>query len=157
MAIFKRSGGYWSAGITVIWSPRAKTVNGETHSGWKASLDFYDDGHAGDENAAAEQISTQGHLETRYFVTDADIPSTPHRPGGTASGLTTAIDVLLTDAERLGIDLMTWTDDRPFLYYRGDGEDPNFEPPQGWREALNREAGRMGWRSYATTMPTTSN
>lgn len=153
MAIFKRSGGYWAAGITVTWSPRAMTTNGEAHSGWRASLDFYDDGHAGDDDAAAERISTQGHLVTRYFVTDVVTPRTSRRHEATISGLSAAIEALLTDAERLGIDFMTWTDDRPFLYYRGDGEDPNYEPPQGWRETLNREAGRMGWRSYAATTP----
>ncbi|WP_030670745.1 hypothetical protein [Streptomyces rimosus] len=149
--ISKRSGGYWSVGITVTWSPQARTTNGQAFPGWKASLEFFDDGHA-DDDVAEGQVSTQGHLETRYFVTDVNIPSTPYRPGTTVNGLTAAIDVLLTDAERLGIDLMTWSDDRPFLYYRGDGEDPNHAPPQGWRETLNAEAARMGWRSYATTV-----
>ncbi|WP_275558466.1 hypothetical protein [Streptomyces sp. 5-6(2022)] len=131
--MISKSGCYWSTGITVAWSPRARTINGQAHPGWKAS---------------AEKISTQGHLETRYFVTDTDIPSTPLRPGENLSGLTVAVDALITDAERLGIDFMSWSDQQPMLYYKGDGEDADYPAPEGWRDMLKAEAERIGWGTY---------
>lgn len=145
--MISKSGHYWSTGITVTWSPRARTINGQAHPGWKASAAFLDDGFANDD-VAAGKISTQGHLETRYFVTDTDIPSTHLRPGENLSGLTAAVDALITDAERLGIDFKIWSDQQPTLYYKGDGEDADYPAPEGWRDMLKVEAERIGWGTY---------
>lgn len=34
------------------------------------------------------------------------------------------------------------------LYYLGDGEDPRYPPPAGWRRLLADEAARLGWDTY---------
>lgn len=126
-----KSHGYWSVGITVTWSPRAHRSNNVTRSGWQASLDFLDDGFC-DDNTDAGLVSTQGHLQTRYFVAD----------GENESGLGVALDVLLTDALRLGI---TFQD--PMINYRGDGEDEDYPPPVGWKQDIAEQAHRLGWRT----------
>lgn len=126
-----KSNGYWSTGITVNWSPRAQYRNGEHSPGWAASLDFFDDGFC-DDDADAGQVATQGKLQTRYLVVD----------GALRSGLEVALDVLLADAQRMGI-----TFQRPYLYYRGDGEDEDYPPPDGWKEALAVHAERLGWET----------
>jgi hypothetical protein len=60
--------------------------------------------------------------------------------------------VLRADAERLGIQ---WRD--PTVYYKGDGEDPEYPPPDGWRELLAAQAARLGWYSiYAGPVPAAS-
>ena len=123
---------YWSVGITVTWMPRAHWSEDVSRSGWQASLDFLDDGFCDNEDTDAGLVSTQGHLQTRYFVSD----------GENESGLTVALDVLLTDAQRLGI-----TFKEPTLTYRGDGEDENYPPPVGWKQDIAEQAHRLGWRT----------
>jgi hypothetical protein len=124
------SGRYWSTGITVT----------EYIGRWTASLDYCDDGFA-DDDPDAELISTQGSLSTRYGVRDGD----------TRSGLTAAVDALVADAKKLGIEFIaTSGTDAPFLYYKGDGEWEDFPPPNGWRETLAAEAARIGFASYTT-------
>lgn len=130
--------GYWATGITVTWLARRS-------SGWRASLDFYDNGF-NDDNTDAGLVSTQGHLQTRYFVTD----------GENESGLTTALDVLLTDAQRLGITFLGVTDAKPVLYYWRDGGDEDYPPPVGWKETLAGQAERLGWRTPYKTEEVTS-
>ncbi|WP_372344766.1 hypothetical protein [Streptomyces sp. KL116D] len=137
--MISKTGRYWSTGITVVWSERAHTINGVPHGGWGASLDFCDDGFV-DSKTENGEISTQGTLRTRYFIQDDN----------GASGLTTAINSLIEDAGRLDIDFQSWDTEAPMLYYKGDGEDPAFEPPSGWRETLRVEAARIGWRTYET-------
>ncbi|KAB1146846.1 hypothetical protein F7R91_14820 [Streptomyces luteolifulvus] len=137
--ISKTGGRYWSTGITVTWSSRAHTINGVPHSGWSALLDFYDAGFVSD-RAEHGEASTQGTLRTRYYIRDSE----------NVSGLTVAVDNLITDAERLGIDFRLWDGRSPLLYYKGDGEDPEFVPPPNWRETLRTEADRLGWCTYDT-------
>ncbi len=118
---------YWTTGITVYW---------DTHNGgWHALCEYLDDGWVGDNNADLQKVSTQGKLETRYAVKDGDL----------VSGLTAAVDAVLADAQRLGIQFGTPAGDGPTLYYTGDGEWADYPAPDGWRELLAAESGRLGW------------
>lgn len=111
---------YHSAGITVRYG-----YSGGGHHGWSADLKFFDAGFA-------EDGSTEGCLHTRYFVRGED-------------GLTRAIDMLLADAERLGIRMM---DDPlpPGLWYTDDADYP---APDGWAVELEAQATRLGWRTHS--------
>lgn len=137
--MISKTGRYWSTGITVVWSERAHTINGVPHGGWRASLDFCDDGFVTNRTDDGH-VSTEGALHTRYFIRD----------DGGENGLTVAINSLIEDAARLDIDFQSWDAEAPMLYYKGDGEDPNSVPPPGWRETLRAEAERIGWRTYTT-------
>jgi hypothetical protein len=108
--------GYWATGITVHHG-----YAGSRGYGWGATLDFLDDGFMAED-------STQGTLCTRYYVTS----------------LARAIDLIKADAERLGITFRQG-DELPMLYYKGDGEDPDYPPPVGWRAMLADQAERIGW------------
>lgn len=128
------TGSYWTTGIVLRWHERSGSSNGVAHSGWAATLDFYDSGFC-DDDADTGRVSTEGTLRTlhtRYAVSD----------GETVSGLTAAVDALITDARHLGI---TFND--PQLHYKGDGEDEECPPPPGWRGILAPEAARIGWRT----------
>jgi hypothetical protein len=118
---------YWSVGIVLTWRARA---------GWGGTVKYLDAGFA-DDDADTGAISTEGELRTRYHVRD----------GETRSGLSVVVDVLLADAARLGIDF-----DKPdagrLLMYESDGEDLDCPPPDGWRDLLAAEAGRIGWATY---------
>ena len=88
---------------------------------WAAELDFFDDGWC-------EDACSEGSLRIRYFV--GDLPA--------------AIDTLIADATRLGIE---FTDART-LYYWGDGEDTDhWPPPENWRQILREQVERLGWRN----------
>ncbi|MET7795619.1 hypothetical protein [Streptomyces decoyicus] len=128
------TGRYWSTGITVTYAPLAERINDEPYGGWHAELNYCDDGFANNDSDAG-QVSTQGSLATRYPVRDSKV----------RSGLSIAIDTLLADAERLGVDFTSWGGNVPRIYYRGDGEDPNHPAPKGWRDTLKAEAERIGW------------
>lgn len=141
------NGTYWSTGITVYWRQVASKTGDESwRSGWGAVLDFYDGGFCSD-NPDQGEVSTEGRLSvgaavpdnavtrqlrTRYAVAD----------GGSVLGLRAAIDVLVADAQRMGIEFR-----RPNLYYKGDGTWDDFPAPDGWRELLTAEADRLGWNS----------
>lgn len=128
--MISKSGRYWSTGITVT----------EYTGRWTASLDYCDDGLANDD-ADAGLVSTQGSPSTRYGVRDGD----------KRSGLSAAMDALIADAKKLGIEFIaTSATEAPFLYYKGDGEYEDFPPPDGWRALLAAEAERVGFMSYAT-------
>lgn len=134
------SGRYWSTGITVTYSEFATRIEGIPYPGWAASLDYCDDGFVNDDPDAG-LVSTEGTLRTRYPVRDAK----------TRSGLGVALDNLIADARRLGIEFTaTSAFPAPFLYYRGDGENEEYPPPDGWRETLVAEAARIGFISYDT-------
>lgn len=135
--MISKSGRYWSTGITVTWAPFAERVNGEPYGGWHAKLDYSDDGFA-DNDPDAGQVSTEGTLCTRYPVRDAK----------TRSGLAVAVDNLLADAKRLGIEFNAAGFSAPFLYYKGDGENEEYPPPDDWRGMLAAEAERIGFISY---------
>lgn len=124
------SGRYWTTGITVVHHAHSDS--------WGASLEYCDDSFANDDPEHG-LVSTQGTLTTRYAV----------KASGTRSGLAIAVDNLLADARRLGIEFIACgADTAPFLYYRGDGEHEDYPPPDGWRETLAAEAERIGFRSY---------
>lgn len=124
---------YWATGVVTRWSGHIDDP-GSGAGRWSAHVDFCDDGFCSDD-AETGQVSTEGTLRTRYFVRD----------GETVSGLRAALDAILSDANRLGIE---FNNDRgPCLYYEGDGEDPDWPPPPGWRELLCVEADRLGWQT----------
>lgn len=123
---------YWSTGITVRYA-----YSGGGHYGWGASLQFLDDGFA-DDDADAGQVSTQGTLTTRYYVTD----------GEHVSGLSAAVDAMIADAERLGIKFSDVCG--PYLHYEDDSSE--FPPPDGWQALLDAEAARIGWKSYGADL-----
>lgn len=120
--------GYWATGITVRYG-----YSGEDKYGWGAEVDFYDSGFCNDDTDK-RAVSTEGTLRTRYYVREGDTPD--------ADALATAIDVLKADTERLGI---TWTPSAT-VYYQGDGVSEDWPPPPGWREMVNAQAARLGWR-----------
>jgi hypothetical protein len=86
---------------------------------WNLRLEFFDDGWC-------DQKATEGTLKCRYLCDD----------------LEASIDLLKADAERLGIG---WRD--PTIYYRGDGESPDWPAPPDWREILAKQCARLGWRN----------
>jgi hypothetical protein len=124
-------GGYWSTGITLTYT------NGHHGHAWSAVAEFYDDGFANDDPDAG-QISTEGVIRTRRAV----------RNGVATDGLTAALDALIADATGLGIEFKNGLDGTPQLYYRGDGEDKDFPPPNGYRELLAAQAQRIGWGTF---------
>lgn len=123
--MISKDGRYWATGITVRYG-----YKGAGQFGWGASLNFYDDGFVSD-STGDQLISTEGELRTRYMVGDDD----------KFSGLSVAVNVLLSDAENLGIRFM----ESAAIYYHQDGEDADNPPPDGWRGALGAEAARLGW------------
>lgn len=131
--ILEKSTGYWATGIALRW-------RNDTCTGWAGTVEFFDDGWIGDDDADTGHVSTEGVLRTRYEVTD----------GPTASGLATVIDVLLADAERLGITFHATPDATPHLWYVGDGETRDYPPPTGWRAMLREQAERIAWATYGT-------
>lgn len=127
---------YWSTGIVLTWQPERP---GHAEA-WGAHLDYLDEGFLDDEPAAG-RISTEGTLRTRYPVEDVD----------GVNVLAVVLDVLIADAERLGIVWRNSVDGWPMLYYRGDGEDPEWPPPSGYREMLTVQAKRLHWATYGYT------
>lgn len=144
--MISNSGRYWATGITVQWHAHSgsRQVDGQRvpHSGWSATVEYFDDGFVSD-NTDAGSISTQGKIATRYAVRD----------GEHTSGLTAAIDTVLADAERLGIEFRDEADG-PYLYMHGDGEWKDVDYPDGWRAVLAAESARLGWNSIYTTEAT---
>lgn len=132
--ISTKSGSYWATGITL----RYRDAHVARAESWSGSVDFYDDGFAGEDNAETRQISTEGTLRTRYFVQG--------RPAEVA--LAAVIDTLVLDAERLGIRFRGTVSDKPTLSYDGDSDNAVFPPPDGWKHMLRMQADRIGWDSY---------
>lgn len=131
---------YWSTGITVTYRHHVGTTNGVSRSGWGASLKFYDNGFCNDEPDLG-QVSTEGTLSTRYYVSDGqDIH------GNRVDGLTIAIDTLIADATRLGIEF-GGPAGQPWIYVPGDGRDPGQEYHPAWRQIVADQAARLGWAS----------
>lgn len=121
------TGTWWSTGITVHY----RDMGGD--GAWGSSLTFFDDGTS-DDLVTPYNISTGGTLYTRYYRDD----------NYARIGLESAVGVLLEDADLHRIKFQ----DDAFLYYKGDGEDPDFPPPPEWRALLTAEATRIGWKSY---------
>jgi hypothetical protein len=95
----------------------------ENH-GWSATVDFMDDGFC-------DSQSTEGNLHTRYF-----------------GPVEQAIDVVLADAQRLGIEFKSNIAGKPFLLYTGDGENKDWPAPPNWKSILREQARRIGFTSY---------
>jgi hypothetical protein len=62
------------------------------------------------------------------------------------ASLKVAIDQVMEQVDQLGITVPENVDVR--LWARGDGEDPDVQLPDGWKDKLRREAARRGWESY---------
>lgn len=122
---------YWSVGITV-WQVYGD--NGRDQ--WHAEATFCDDGFC-------DMQSSEGVIRCRYV-----------------GPLSQVVDVVKADAERLGIHWsdpsMSTDESRHFgtatIFYRGDGEHTDIPPaPFNWRDRVNAEATRLGWRiAYRT-------
>jgi hypothetical protein len=84
---------------------------------WAATVEFFDNGFCDD-------ASTQGALRTRYFVP-----------------LETAIDTIIADAAKLGIEFRERN-----LYAEEDGESKDWPMPEDWREVLEAQAKRIGFK-----------
>lgn len=123
--------GYWSVGIKVRW--RESRTGGDQ---WGAVAEYLDNGFC-DDDADARRISTQGEMATCYVATRYLVED-----GETVDGLTVAVDTIKAEVERMGI---AWNN--PTIYFEGDGENPEWPPPPGWRELLRAQAERLGWRS----------
>lgn len=119
--------GYWATGITVHWCDRHG-------SNWGVSTSFYDDGFA-DDKPEVGRIATEGTLRTRYFIDDV--------PG--KSGLEAALDVLMADAARLGVQFRSAAG-RPDLYT--DAEDTS-TLPAFVQDEIAKQAERIGWQTLA--------
>lgn len=91
---------------------------------WAAIADFFDSGFCDDE-------STEGQLRTRYYV-----------------NLDTAIDTLIEDATRLGIDFRVSPGTKSSFLYCYHDDDKEWPLPEGWREILNEQAKRIGWLTH---------
>lgn len=63
------------------------------------------------------------------------------------TGLRNAIDQVMAMAEAFGIESRENMD--MSLYADGDGDDPEVQLPEGWKEKIRREAARRGWESYS--------
>ena len=57
-----------------------------------------------------------------------------------------AIDNVLEVAKQIGVEWGSSAQDKPHIYYYGDGEDPDNLPPQGWKYALKEQCDRIGWK-----------
>jgi hypothetical protein len=137
--ILERSTTYWSVGITLTWHPEgARDEKGAKVDGWSGSVDYYDDGFAGDDDADSGTLCTEGTLRTRYVVAD----------GRQQTALSAIVDTLIADAARLGIEFRISGKDSARLYVPGDGEWDSHPLPDGWRQLLAAEAERIGWVSY---------
>lgn len=127
--INKKGTGYWSIGIIVR----------HQFGKWAATVEYKDDGFA-DDSADDMVISTEGKIHTRYFVED----------GKYVDGLTAAIDAVKADAERLGIRWITTAIGGPHVHMEGDGNDPDWPAPDGWRDTVNAQSERLGWKPLYT-------
>jgi len=91
------------------------------HEGWRAKVTFDDFGHC-------DRGSIHGHIATKY-----------------ADELSYSVDTIKQDAEKLGIIFYSIPDFAPTVFYPGDGEWPEYLPPNNWREILRQEAKRIGF------------
>lgn len=114
---------YWSTGIVVLFAPPA-LWDSEERPRYNARLKFFDDGFA-------QESSTEGELRVRYYEPD----------------LATVLDVLIADANRLGIELKAHKR-TPFLYVENDGENSDVFLPSDWKAQLHIQATRLGWNTY---------
>ena len=128
---------YWATGISIRYG-----YSGEGRYGWAAEVAFYDNGFC-DDDTDTGTISTQGTLATRYFVREGD--------GVDADGLAAAVDTVKADAERLGIRFRDDEALSPAVYYEEDGTGGQYPPPAGWRDLVNAQAVRLGWKPIYRT------
>jgi len=117
---FNRGNILWTVGVTVNYG-----YAGSGRNGWYAEIGWHD-------GRIIEPGVIEGKIYTRH-----------HEP--TLAG---ALDAVMAQAVRFGILLGMGQDDALgfALFYEGDGDDPSYPPPAGWRAMLREEAARRGWR-----------
>ena len=128
MSHFERSETWWYTGV--VLTPERIVGDGEVM--WSVVLKFLDDGFC-------DMDSTEGELRLRY-----QIPT---------QGLSAAIDTLLADAKRMGLAVVEPDLDAnsPTVYVKGDGEWSGIAYPDNWRDIVNGQAARLGWKpTYKT-------
>lgn len=108
---------YWFTGI--VLTPHREGEKLE----WGIGAEFFDDGFC-------DRSSTQGELNLRYIIPDAE--------------LSEKLDVLVADMARLGFQQNRKPG--PTVYMKGDGEYSDIKYPDDWRERANAEARRLGWQ-----------
>jgi hypothetical protein len=95
------------------------------YHGWSATVDFMDDGFC-------DLQSTEGNIHTRYF-----------------GPIEQAVDMVLADARKLGIEFKTSVTGKPMLLYIGDGEWGDYPPPPNWKAILREQAQRIDFYTYS--------
>ena len=102
---------YWAVHIVLGFGRHASEEEGL----WRAAatMEFYDNGWC-------EDASTQGELQTRYFIEPTE-----------------AVRVVVADARKLGI---VFRNDPLPIYVPADGEDPDVSLPADWRRRLEEIA-----------------
>lgn len=105
---------YWATGIH---------LDHAGHDAWTAGIKFLDDGFC-------QSASTEGELHLRYMI--------PHKE------LDAMIDVLIADAERLGIEWNT-PNSTPMVYIPQDGEDESRDDNEKMLQEAVRQSERLGW------------
>jgi len=107
----------WSTGITM------KAEIDEMGTMWMAVAEVQDQYFADGKAVSLE-------LKSRYWRED----------------IAEAIDNVLEVAKQIGVEWGSSAQDKPHIYYYGDGEDPDNLPPQGWKYALKEQCDRIGWK-----------
>lgn len=90
---------------------------------WTAEVKFFDSGFC-------EDKSTEGHLITRYYI-----------------NIQTAIDTIIADAEKIGIEFKKNEDGQAMLFGKHDGLSEDWPMPSNWRQILIEQAERIGWKA----------
>lgn len=65
-----------------------------------------------------------------------------------ASTLAESIDMVMNHVEAMNILFINMEAPVPVLWYQGDGDSPQYVPPENWRELLREEAQKRGWITY---------
>jgi hypothetical protein len=102
----------------------------DARGGWVATVEF-----STWEHATASCI--EGSIGTRYF--DAD--------------LNAIIDRAMAAAQSIGVAFRDASGLEPHIYVDGDGEDPNVTLPPNWRQLVDEQCKRLGWKTCYQEQP----
>lgn len=113
-------GRLWTTGIMLKWGYGGGSVG----YGWWAQIDILDDGFCDDG-------SVRGQMTTSYASSDIDFQ------------LKTIIEL----ARHMNVEFRELDGRKPSLYIKGDGEDENHPPPDGWKKTLKDAAEKIEFQS----------